>query len=298
MTTSNRFDGDGLAWFLETPTIMINPHHQRSGSGFSTPSRGMFLDHQRGYHQGNDRISSSNMGLYERQTILNVVDRLILNTSILFEPRERQTPKGRLQLMERHQKNIAACCIDILMRISKSLENGYSIEDLKNNLLQSPSIGSMLEDETFGGGFLSDEETYQNIKLSIDEYDNWISRYIFYRYARVFQVEEGRYTMSLANFEKFMADVKKALSERGLGSDILIIRDVLSEGNFDATDPIYRADDDCLLESSDPSLSKHVILDVNSVTTELHELGELSEDTFLQWFQSVLILYVLYEFNN
>ncbi|KAG2378195.1 hypothetical protein C9374_008338 [Naegleria lovaniensis] len=271
----------------------------------------------------------------ERQVILNVIDRLILHGSALFERHiiplennsnaiyedednllafENATPKNekkevnsvkrKIQNHARtlygnlkqslHQRNIVACCIDTIMKVNTLIDaNQLNVEELKKDLLQQAKEQDFLESSSSEEVNLEFVEPY-DVRLSIDDPENWVSRYIFYRYAKTFDVEEGCYTMSRSQFDKFLTHLREVLGERGLGSDILVIKDVLDEDQEQNTD-LYGFEDSSIATSVS---NNNIVLDVGSVMTELRQTKQVTEHTFLNWFQGVLVLYVMFKYDQ
>ncbi|KAF0974858.1 hypothetical protein FDP41_006332 [Naegleria fowleri] len=279
----------------------------------------------------------------ERQVILNVIDRLILHGSSLFErhirpleensnsidydngddnllafenatthnsstskkeKKEDNSVKRKIQNHAKmlygnlkqslHQRNIVACCIDTIMKVNTLIDaNQLNVEELKKDLLQQAKEQDFLETSSSDEANLEFMDPY-DVRLSIDDPENWISRYIFYRYAKTFDVEEGCYTMSRSQFDKFLTHLREVLGERGLGSDILVIKDVLDEDQEQQAD-LYGFEDSSIATSVS---SNNIVLDVGSVMYELRQTKQVTEQTFLNWFQGVLVLYVMFKYDQ
>ncbi|EFC41427.1 predicted protein [Naegleria gruberi] len=163
------------------------------------------------------------------------------------------------------------------------------IDRLKSDLVECEKSGDLYADFDSELEYVEPHE----VKLSIDETDNWISRYVFYRYAKTFNVEESCYTMSRSQFDKLLTHLREVMGERGLGQDILIIKDVLDEGDEDLENPF---EDDSIAASL--ASSNQIVLDVGSVLAELKQNRTITEGTFLNWFQSALVLYIMFKYNQ
>ncbi|KAL9650523.1 hypothetical protein ABK040_004742 [Willaertia magna] len=169
------------------------------------------------------------------------------------------------------------------------IDESIRITSKTNNLKQNNCCEE--DTEMFGNFSSSPVSAIEEEGLPV----SLISKQVFQYYAKTHHVEEGSNILSFQDFDIFLHDLKRFLSDKGLGQDLLRVVDLNNNYTSNGIGAWHEKEEDEDCDMMNSRKRETIELDLSVVYEEFNTLGYLSEATFLDWFQHVLTVFVLFD---